>query len=236
MKKSKFLLLGTLSSLAAIPFVAAKCGEPKAQEEKKPEADKKPGEGKEPGQNTDQGKNPETDTTPAKSTKIDLSKLETNIQNELKKLAKKDVLSEDVIDVLKKIKGLESVRLGDLSKVEFNETDKKLTIEAHKDSKLITGKYEFTAQSKTDTTPAKSTKIDLSKLETNIQNELKKLAKKDVLSEDVIDVLKKIKGLESVRLGDLSKVEFNETDKKLTIEAHKDSKLITGKYSHGEQK
>ncbi|MCE6056735.1 variable surface lipoprotein [Mycoplasmopsis agalactiae] len=35
MKKSKFLLLGSLSSLAAIPFVAAKCGDTK-EEEKKP--------------------------------------------------------------------------------------------------------------------------------------------------------------------------------------------------------
>ncbi|WP_233736072.1 hypothetical protein [Mycoplasmopsis agalactiae] len=50
------------------------------------------------------------------------------------------------MDVLKKAKGLESLRLGDLSKVEFNEKDKKLTIESHKDSKLVTGKYEFTLE------------------------------------------------------------------------------------------
>ncbi len=37
MKKSKFLLLGSVASLASIPFVAAKCGETK--EEKKLEAD-----------------------------------------------------------------------------------------------------------------------------------------------------------------------------------------------------
>nr|WP_307939093.1 variable surface lipoprotein [Mycoplasmopsis bovis] len=43
MKKSKFLLLGSVASLASIPFVAAKCGETK--EEKKPRqksADKNP--------------------------------------------------------------------------------------------------------------------------------------------------------------------------------------------------
>nr|WP_307928740.1 variable surface lipoprotein [Mycoplasmopsis bovis] len=45
MKKSKFLLLGSVASLASIPFVAAKCGETK--EEKKPE------EGKNPDQNTE---------------------------------------------------------------------------------------------------------------------------------------------------------------------------------------
>ncbi|MGG5246079.1 variable surface lipoprotein [Mycoplasmopsis bovis] len=39
MKKSKFLLLGSVASLASIPFVAAKCGETK--EEKKPGARQK---------------------------------------------------------------------------------------------------------------------------------------------------------------------------------------------------
>ncbi len=34
MKKSKFLLLGSVASLASIPFVSTKCGETK--EEKKP--------------------------------------------------------------------------------------------------------------------------------------------------------------------------------------------------------
>ncbi len=47
MKKSKFLLLGSVASLASIPFVAAKCGETK--EEKKPEPDKNPGGDKNPG-------------------------------------------------------------------------------------------------------------------------------------------------------------------------------------------
>nr|WP_318028107.1 variable surface lipoprotein [Mycoplasmopsis bovis] len=41
MKKSKFLLLGSVASLASIPFVAAKCGETK-EEKKKPEARQKP--------------------------------------------------------------------------------------------------------------------------------------------------------------------------------------------------
>ncbi|WP_226088681.1 variable surface lipoprotein [Mycoplasmopsis bovis] len=37
MKKSKFLLLGSVASLASIPFVATKCGETKEEEKKKPE-------------------------------------------------------------------------------------------------------------------------------------------------------------------------------------------------------
>ncbi|QQH66193.1 variable surface lipoprotein [Mycoplasmopsis bovis] len=49
MKKSKFLLLGSVASLASIPFVAAKCGETKEEEKKKPEGDQKPGGDKNPG-------------------------------------------------------------------------------------------------------------------------------------------------------------------------------------------
>ncbi len=166
MKKSKFLLLGSVASLASIPFVAAKCGETKEEEKKKPEEEKKPepdknpggdknpgenktpgentDQGKNPGQNTDQGKNPETDTTPAKSTKIDLSKLESNIQDELSKLAKNDVSPEKVLNVLKKVKGLEKLTLLHFSTVEFK--DNKLTVKAIEDSNLITGKYEFTTK------------------------------------------------------------------------------------------
>nr|WP_307937770.1 variable surface lipoprotein [Mycoplasmopsis bovis] len=70
MKKSKFLLLGSVASLASIPFVAAKCGETK--EEKKPEeGDQNPGEntepGKNPGENTEPGKNPSENTEPGKN-------------------------------------------------------------------------------------------------------------------------------------------------------------------------
>nr|WP_318029581.1 variable surface lipoprotein [Mycoplasmopsis bovis] len=49
MKKSKFLLLGSVASLASIPFVAAKCGETKEEEKKKPEVTQKPGGDKNPG-------------------------------------------------------------------------------------------------------------------------------------------------------------------------------------------
>ncbi len=159
MKKSKFLLLGSVASLTSIPFVAAKCGETKEEEKKKPEGDQKPGgdknpgENKTPGENTDQGKNPETDTTPAKPTKIDLSNLESNIQDELSKLAKNDVSPEKVLNVLKKVKGLEKLTLLHFSTVEFK--DNKLTVKAIEDSNLITGKYEFTAQPSGTAQPSK---------------------------------------------------------------------------------
>ncbi len=68
MKKSKFLLLGSVASLASIPFVAAKCGETK--EEKKPETpnpDKKPGGDKNPGtdKKPEENKTPEEDKEPS---------------------------------------------------------------------------------------------------------------------------------------------------------------------------
>ncbi len=66
MKKSKFLLLGSVASLASIPFVAAKCGETKEEEKTKPEGDQKPGGDKNP--ETDKKpegeKKPETDKKP----------------------------------------------------------------------------------------------------------------------------------------------------------------------------
>ncbi len=90
MKKSKFLLLGSVASLASIPFVAAKCGETKEEERnlnsEKPGGDKSwrkttPGgntnkakiqvkiqsQGKNPGENTEPGKNPGGNTEPWKN-------------------------------------------------------------------------------------------------------------------------------------------------------------------------
>ncbi len=67
MKKSKFLLLGSVASLASIPFVAAKCGETK--EEKKLEADK-PDQGTptNPGQGTPTNPGQGTPTNPGQGT------------------------------------------------------------------------------------------------------------------------------------------------------------------------
>ncbi|MCE6079206.1 hypothetical protein J7890_03660 [Mycoplasmopsis agalactiae] len=55
------------------------------------------------------------------SNKIDLNKLEESVKQELNKLAKNNVLFEDVLDVLKKVQGLESLRLGDIKTVEFKD-------------------------------------------------------------------------------------------------------------------
>ncbi|UUM25492.1 variable surface lipoprotein [Mycoplasmopsis agalactiae] len=210
MKKSKFLLLGTLSSLAAIPFVAAKCGDTKEEENKKPA--EMPGGG-------------QTDSTPSTSTAVNLSKLEQTIQDQLNKLAKDGVKKEEVLAVLKTVEGLKDIKDEDLATVEFK--NKKLVIVAKEGSKLVSGKYEFTVQSEPETS-MESNKIDLDRLEESVKQELNKLAKNYVLSEDVLDVLKKVQGLESLRLGDIKTVEFK--DNKLVIEANKDSKLVSGKY------
>ncbi|WP_233736071.1 hypothetical protein [Mycoplasmopsis agalactiae] len=45
------------------------------------------------------------------------------------------------MDVLKKVQGLESLRLGDIKTVEFK--DNKLIIEANKDSKLVSVNMSF---------------------------------------------------------------------------------------------
>ncbi|CBH41008.1 variable surface lipoprotein [Mycoplasmopsis agalactiae] len=101
MKKSKFLLLGSLSSLAAIPFVAAKCGGTK-DEEKKPAGtpDKTPGGNQNPG--TEGGENSNNATTGEKKS---LSVLISNENQQLGKIDKKD--KNSILDaLLKKNKSL----------------------------------------------------------------------------------------------------------------------------------
>ncbi|WP_268952597.1 variable surface lipoprotein [Mycoplasmopsis agalactiae] len=92
MKKSKFLLLGSLSSLATIPFVAAKCGDTKEEESKNP-ADTQGGGQSNPGGNQNpgtEGGGNNSSTTPetsANNSKTDISK-KLSAEN-LKELTKK---------------------------------------------------------------------------------------------------------------------------------------------------
>ncbi|MCE6062055.1 variable surface lipoprotein [Mycoplasmopsis agalactiae] len=219
MKKSKFLLLGSVSSLAAIPFIAAKCGDTKEEDNKKPA--EMPGEGHQ------DPSAPGGQTNPSVFTTVDLSKLEQAIKEKLNKLAKENVKKEDVIEVLKTVEGLKEIKADDLKTVEFK--DKKLVIEAKEGSKLVSGKYEFSAQA--DSNSSASTTVDLSKLEQAIKEKLNKLAKENVKKEDVIEVLKTVEGLKEIKADDLKTVEFK--DKKLVIEAKEGSKL--GKYEFSAQ-
>ncbi|MCE6062040.1 variable surface lipoprotein [Mycoplasmopsis agalactiae] len=221
MKKSKFLLLGSVASMAAIPFVAAKCGDTKEEENKKPA--EMPGEGHQ------DPSAPGGQTNPSVFTTVDLSKLEQAIKEKLNKLAKENVKKEDVIEVLKTVEGLKEIKADDLKTVEFK--DKKLVIEAKEGSKLVSGKYEFSAQA--DSNSSASTTVDLSKLEQAIKEKLNKLAKENVKKEDVIEVLKTVEGLKEIKADDLKTVEFK--DKKLVIEAKEGSKLVSGKYEFSAQ-
>nr|WP_307927126.1 hypothetical protein [Mycoplasmopsis bovis] len=81
------------------------------------------------------------------------------VKEELNKLAKEKVTKEEVVAVLKTEKGLEKLTTEDLTKVEFK--DNKLTIEANKDSKLVSGTHVFDAQVQP---PKTDSVIDLSSL------------------------------------------------------------------------
>lgn len=155
MKKNKLLLsLGSLSIFSAIPFVAAKCDNTETKDNNS---------SKEPG-TTDPG------TTEKENVKVDLDKLSDKVKEELNKLAKEKVTKEEVVAVLKTEKGLEKLTTEDLTKVEFK--DNKLTIEANKDSKLVSGTHVFDAQVQP---PKTDSVIDLSCLELN--GEVKKVLK-----------------------------------------------------------
>ncbi|WP_233742873.1 variable surface lipoprotein [Mycoplasmopsis agalactiae] len=94
MKKSKFLLLGSVASLASIPFVAAKCGDTKEEDNKKPaempgggqKDSKTPAEGSQnPG--TKNGCNGSTPTpeTSMPNNKTDINTLDSKKKEELAK-------------------------------------------------------------------------------------------------------------------------------------------------------
>nr|WP_307926615.1 variable surface lipoprotein [Mycoplasmopsis bovis] len=126
MKKNKLLLsLGSLSIFSAIPFVALlNVIIQKLKIIIIVYSSKEPG-------TTDPG------TTEKENVKVDLDKLSDKVKEELNKLAKEKVTKEEVVAVLKTEKGLEKLTTEDLTKVEFK--DNKLTIEANKDSKLVSG-------------------------------------------------------------------------------------------------
>ncbi len=148
MKKNKLLLsLGSLSIFSAIPFVALlNVIIQKLKIIIIVYSSKEPG-------TTDPG------TTEKENVKVDLDKLSDKVKEELNKLAKEKVTKEEVVAVLKTEKGLEKLTTEDLTKVEFK--DNKLTIEANKDSKLVSGTHVFDAQVQP---PKTDSVIDLSSL------------------------------------------------------------------------
>ncbi|MBT1396098.1 variable surface lipoprotein [Mycoplasma bovis] len=210
MKKNKLLLsLGSLSIFSAIPFVAAKCDNTETK-------DNNSSSSKESG-TTNPG------TTEKESAKVDLDKLGDKVKEELNKLAKEKVTKEEVLAVLKTEKGLEKLTTEDLTKVEFK--DNKLTIEANKDSKLVSGTYVFNAQVQP---PKTDSVIDLSSLELNgeVKKALKAEAKEKPEKTKILGALKKDKNFEKLTESDF---EVSFKDSVLTITASSKSTLIKGK-------
>ncbi|WP_075271183.1 variable surface lipoprotein [Mycoplasmopsis bovis] len=208
MKKNKLLLsLGSLSIFSAIPFVAAKCDNTETKDNNS---------SKEPG-TTDPG------TTEKENVKVDLDKLSDKVKEELNKLAKEKVTKEEVVAVLKTEKGLEKLTTEDLTKVEFK--DNKLTIEANKDSKLVSGTHVFDAQVQP---PKTDSVIDLSCLELNgeVKKVLKAEAKEKPEKTKILGALKKDKNFEKLTESDF---EVSFKDSVLTITESSKSTLIKGK-------
>ncbi|PZW01541.1 variable surface lipoprotein [Metamycoplasma auris] len=167
-KLNKFLFaLGSVASLASLPLIAAKCGGTK--EESKPEANKNP---KDPNPGN---KDPNT------KNKINLSSLESSVVDKIKKSIKNNNVEQaEILDILKEVKGLETLRFGDFKTLDFK--DFKLTIEANTSSSLIEGKFEFSEEIK---------KEENAKLKTELNMFLKEklVANVKVKRADLIDSL-----------------------------------------------
>ncbi|UOE63818.1 variable surface lipoprotein [Mycoplasmopsis bovis] len=212
MKKNKLLLsLGSLSIFSAIPFIAAKCD----NTETKDNNNNSSSSSKEPGI-TNPG------TTEKENIKVDLGKLSDKVKEELNKLAKEKVTKEEVVAVLKTEKGLEKLTTEDLTKVEFK--DNKLTIEANKDSKLVSGTHVFNAQVQ----PHKADSvIDLSTLQLNadVKKALKIEAKINPDKKKIIEAFKKDSNFTKLTEDDF---EATFKDTTLTIKSKPESTVIKG--------
>lgn len=207
MKRNKLLLsFGSLSVFSAIPFIAAKCDDTSEKDNKTPINPGQPGE-----------------TTENQVVKVELGKLGEKTKEELNKLAKDGVTKAQVVTVLKIEKGLENLTESDLAKVEFK--DNKLTIEANKESKLVSGTYEYSAQKQTPVAV-----IDLSKVQVN--GETKKLLKAEAKEKPdktkVLAALKKDNNFAKLTESDF---EVSFKDSTLTVKATAGSKVIKGELS-----
>ncbi|MCE6061538.1 variable surface lipoprotein [Mycoplasmopsis agalactiae] len=207
MKRNKLLLsFGSLSVFSAIPFIAAKCDDTSEKDNKNPINPGNPGE-----------------TTENQVVKVELGKLGEKTKEELNKLAKDGVIKAQVVTVLKTEKGLENLTESDLAKVEFK--DNKLTIEANKESKLVSGTYEYSAQRQTP-----DAVIDLSKVQLNgeVKALLKAEAKEKPDKAKVLAALKKNNNFAKLTESDF---EVSFKDSTLTVKATAGSKVIKGELS-----
>ncbi|MCE6115133.1 variable surface lipoprotein [Mycoplasmopsis agalactiae] len=207
MKRNRLLLsFGSLSVFSAIPFIAAKCDDTSEKDNKNPINPGNPG-----------------DSTENQVAKVKLGKLSEKVKQELNKLAKDGVTKAQVVTALKTEKGLENLTESDLAKVEFK--DNKLTIEANKESKLVSGTYEYSTQKQTP-----DAVIDLSKVQVN--GETKKLLKAEAKEKpDKAKVLAALKNDKNFAKLTESDFEVSFKDSTLTVKATAGSKVIKGELS-----
>ncbi|WP_331696949.1 variable surface lipoprotein [Mycoplasmopsis agalactiae] len=190
MKKSKFLLLGSVASMASIPFVAAKCGGTK-DEEKKP-AEMPGGGQKNPGDNQNSGtenggnSNGNSATTNEKKS---LSVLISNENQQLGEIKKKD--KDSILDAL-----LAKNKALNLDKSQLDVKDIKdgsAVVFAKNDSKKYRGQILVSFTLNASRTPENSggeittEKRGLPALISNQGQQLDKINKKD--KDSILDAL-----------------------------------------------
>ncbi|MCE6115559.1 variable surface lipoprotein [Mycoplasmopsis agalactiae] len=151
MKKSKFLLLGSVASLVAIPFVAAKCGDTKEEENKKP-AEMPGGGQKDPKTPAEGSQNPGTEGSGnQQGSEINVKALKDKInsiwglapefEDRLQNSFKEGDTYQSVLDKI-------ASKLGDKEKeliklVSESDKDKKLGLQAQQKIKIKVGAEEL---------------------------------------------------------------------------------------------
>ncbi len=183
MKKSKFLLLGSVASLASIPFVAAKCGETK--EEKKPEVDK-----------------PKLSETLKSITGNDLGKVQVAEQDKSNKEKIEAAIKEAIVTKVPTLKDKELNLNADLSK-------KSVTVSAKDFEGEVTLKFEIEAKSvakpKLSETLKSITGNDLGKVQVAEQDKSNKEKIEAAIKEAIVTKVPTLKDKELNLNTDLSK-------------------------------
>ncbi|WP_233755424.1 variable surface lipoprotein [Mycoplasmopsis agalactiae] len=190
MKKSKFVLLGSVASLVSIPFVAAKCGGTK-DEEKKPadtqgRGQKNPGDNQNSGTENGGNSNGNSATTNEKKS---LSVLISNENQQLGEIKKKD--KDSILDAL-----LAKNKALNLDKSQLDVKDIKdgsAVVFAKNDSKKYRGQILVSFTLNASRTPENSggeittEKRSLPALISNQGQQLDKINKKD--KDSILDAL-----------------------------------------------
>ncbi|MGN3914983.1 variable surface lipoprotein [Mycoplasmopsis bovis] len=183
MKKSKFLLLGSVASLASIPFIAAKCGETK--EEKKPEVDK-----------------PKLSETLKSITGNDLGKVQVAEQDKSNKEKIETAIKEAIVTKVPTLKDKELNLNADLSK-------KSVTVSAKGFEGEVTLKFEIETQSvakpKLSETLKSITGNDLGKVQVAEQDKSNKEKIETAIKEAIVTKVPTLKDKELNLNADLSK-------------------------------